>query len=176
MADSRPLFLGPRLKRLRRELGLTQSAMAQDLRISPSYIALLERNQRPFTADLLLRLAKSYRFDLNEFAGDDAEAYQQRLTKVLRDPLFADIVADRIGVELAMLPTARVASESWNTHGTIIEARLDRGRGHGPGATRRVADARSCARVGDSLARRSEAASIAPRSATEVGYRRRHLR
>ena len=56
MADSRPLFLGPRLKRLRRELGLTQSAMAQDLRISPSYIALLERNQRPFTADLLLRL------------------------------------------------------------------------------------------------------------------------
>ncbi|MBX9642828.1 MAG: histidinol dehydrogenase [Novosphingobium sp.] len=37
------------------------------------------------------------------------------------DPLFADTVADRIGVELAMLPTARVAFESWNTHGTIIE-------------------------------------------------------
>ena len=42
------------------------------------------------------------------------------------DPLFADTVADRIGVELAMLPTARVASESWNTHGVIIEvASLD---------------------------------------------------
>ena len=42
------------------------------------------------------------------------------------DPLFADTVADRIGVELAMLPTARVASESWNTHGVIIEvAHLD---------------------------------------------------
>ncbi len=37
------------------------------------------------------------------------------------DPLFADTVADRIGVELAMLPSARVASESWNTHGVIIE-------------------------------------------------------
>ncbi len=37
------------------------------------------------------------------------------------DPVFADTVADRIGVELAMLPTARVAAESWNTHGTIIE-------------------------------------------------------
>ncbi len=91
MADSRPLYLGPRLKRLRRELGLTQTAMAQDLRISPSYIALIERNQRPLTADLLLRLAKSYRLDLAEFAGDDAEAYEQRLAKVLRDPLFADI-------------------------------------------------------------------------------------
>ena len=37
------------------------------------------------------------------------------------DPLFADTVADRIGVELAMLPSARVAAESWNTHGVIIE-------------------------------------------------------
>ncbi len=37
------------------------------------------------------------------------------------DPLFADTVADRIGVELATLPSARVASESWNTHGVIIE-------------------------------------------------------
>jgi histidinol dehydrogenase len=45
---------------------------------------------------------------------------------VTDDPLFADTVADRIGVELAMLPTARVASESWNTHGVIIEvASLD---------------------------------------------------
>jgi len=42
------------------------------------------------------------------------------------DPLFADMVADRIGVELAMLPTARVASQSWNEYGVIIEvASLD---------------------------------------------------
>jgi len=42
------------------------------------------------------------------------------------DPVFADNVADRIGVELAMLPSARVASESWKNHGVIIEvASLD---------------------------------------------------
>jgi histidinol dehydrogenase len=42
------------------------------------------------------------------------------------DALFADTVADRVGVELAMLPSARVAAESWNTHGVIIEvASLD---------------------------------------------------
>jgi histidinol dehydrogenase len=42
------------------------------------------------------------------------------------DPLFADMVADRIGVELALLPTARVAAESWKNHGIIIEvANLD---------------------------------------------------
>ena len=36
------------------------------------------------------------------------------------DPAFADRVADRVDAELAMLPTAKVAAESWNTHGTII--------------------------------------------------------
>jgi histidinol dehydrogenase len=39
------------------------------------------------------------------------------------DPLFADTVADRIGVEVAMLSTARVARESWDKHGVIIEVR-----------------------------------------------------
>lgn len=37
------------------------------------------------------------------------------------DPRFADRVADRVGVELAMLPTARVAAESWKAHGVIVE-------------------------------------------------------
>lgn len=37
------------------------------------------------------------------------------------DPLFADSVADQVGVELALLPTARTASESWNNYGVIIE-------------------------------------------------------
>jgi histidinol dehydrogenase len=42
------------------------------------------------------------------------------------DALLADTVADRIGVELAMLPSARVASQSWKDHGVIIEvASLD---------------------------------------------------
>ena len=37
------------------------------------------------------------------------------------DALFADTVADRVGVEIAMLQTARVADQSWNKHGVIIE-------------------------------------------------------
>jgi histidinol dehydrogenase len=42
------------------------------------------------------------------------------------DPVFADTVADSIGVALSQLPTARVASESWTAHGVIIEvASLD---------------------------------------------------
>lgn len=103
MSTARPLYLGPRLKRLRRELGLTQQAMASDLDISPSYIALLERNQRPLTAELLLRLARSYKLEISDLASEDADDYARRLAGVLRDPLFADI--DLPALEVADLAT-----------------------------------------------------------------------
>ncbi len=104
MAQNRPLYLGPRLRRLRRELGLTQQAMAADLAVSASYVALLERNQRPVTAELLLRLARTYRLDVSELAGEDAEDYARRLAAVLRDPLLADI--DLPALEVADLATS----------------------------------------------------------------------
>ncbi|WP_374411290.1 short-chain fatty acyl-CoA regulator family protein [Novosphingobium colocasiae] len=103
MAQNRPLYLGPRLRRLRRELGLTQQVMAADLEISPSYIALLERNQRPVTADMLLRLATSYRLDISDLALDTGEDYARRVSDVLRDPIFADIDLPALEVaDLAM--------------------------------------------------------------------------
>jgi predicted transcriptional regulator/transcriptional regulator with XRE-family HTH domain len=91
MANERPVFMGPRLRRLRRDLGLTQANMASDLDISPSYVALLERNQRPMTADLLLRLARTYTLDMADLAGEDREALSARVQAILKDPLFADL-------------------------------------------------------------------------------------
>lgn len=85
------LFMGPRLKRVRRDLGLTQANMAADLDVSPSYVALMERNQRPVTADLLLRLASTYRIDIASLAEDDSEDLARRLQATLRQPIFADI-------------------------------------------------------------------------------------
>jgi predicted transcriptional regulator/transcriptional regulator with XRE-family HTH domain len=104
MAIARPLYLGPRLRRLRRELGLTQQAMAEDLAISPSYVALLERNQRPVTADMLLRLARSYKLDVADLAAGDGEDYARRVAEALRDPIFADI--DLPPLEIADLATS----------------------------------------------------------------------
>ena len=91
MSAERSVYMGPRLKRLRRELGLTQAQVAGDLDISPSYVALLERNQRPLTADLLLRLARTYKLDLATIAGDGGADFNTRLTAALKDPMFADI-------------------------------------------------------------------------------------
>ncbi len=91
MAKERSLFMGPRLRRLRRDLGVTQAVMAEDLEVSPSYIALMERNQRPMTAEMLLRLAQTYRLDLASLASDRREDYAARLSTALRDPMFADL-------------------------------------------------------------------------------------
>ena len=64
MANERRLYLGANLRRLRRDLGLTQADMAADLEVSASYIALLERNHRPLSAEMLLRLAQTYKVDV----------------------------------------------------------------------------------------------------------------
>jgi predicted transcriptional regulator/DNA-binding XRE family transcriptional regulator len=88
--NERKLFLGPRLRRLRREIGLTQARMAQDLDISPSYLNHLERNQRPLTAQILLRLAETYDIDLRSFSTADA-APTRDLEEILADPVFRDL-------------------------------------------------------------------------------------
>ncbi|MEO2039003.1 MAG: helix-turn-helix transcriptional regulator, partial [Martelella sp.] len=58
------IFAGPRLRRLRKQMELTQTAMAEALSISPSYLNLIERNQRPLTVQLLLKLAAVYDVDI----------------------------------------------------------------------------------------------------------------
>ena len=104
MAAPRAIYLGPRLRRMRRELGVTQQVMADDLGISPSYVALIERNQRPVTAEMLLRLARTYKLDLADLAADDGEEYARRIGDALRDPIFADI--DLPALEIADLATS----------------------------------------------------------------------
>src|SRR4051812_16996156 len=99
----RKLFLGARLKRLRRERGLNQSQMAEGLGISGSYLNHLERNQRPVTAGILLRLAESFDVDVRSFAaegGDTGGATQ--LGEIFSDPMLADLGVSRYElVELA---------------------------------------------------------------------------
>jgi|SRR5215217_4075557 len=93
MADKK-LFLGGRLKRLRRDLGVTQSVMADQLKVSPSYFNLLERNQRPVTAQVLLRLAEAYDLDLRTLSADEPGG-GAGLEEVLADNLFADLAISR---------------------------------------------------------------------------------
>lgn len=91
MPADRRLYVGPSLRRLRRDLGLTQADMAADLEVSASYIALLERNHRPLSAEVLLRLAQTYKLDMSALTAGGGADEAARLAVVLRDPMFADI-------------------------------------------------------------------------------------
>jgi predicted transcriptional regulator/transcriptional regulator with XRE-family HTH domain len=92
----RKLFLGARLKRLRRERSLQQAAMAAELGISASYLNHLERNQRPVTAGILLRLAETFDVDIKQFAAEGSDGGgAEQLLEVFSDGMFADLGISR---------------------------------------------------------------------------------
>jgi len=76
------------VRALRLHEGLTQSAMAIRLGISPSYLNLIESDRRPLSAKLLLTLAQTFNLDLRSFAvGVDANLVSD-LSEVFGDSLF----------------------------------------------------------------------------------------
>ena len=88
MADSDKLLIGPRLRRFRQTLGLTQARMAKDLGISSSYLNLIERNQRALSAKVLLKMAEIYDFDITGLSSSSDTHLIAELFEALRDPLF----------------------------------------------------------------------------------------
>lgn len=110
MADT-ALHAGPTIRRLRRREGLTQAAMAARLAISPSYLNLIERNQRPLSARLLVQLAESFDFDPRSLRQDEAVGGIDGLRRRLADERFADLAIDRdeIAEWLSAAPQAALA-------------------------------------------------------------------
>lgn len=94
MAETK-MFAGPAVRRLRRARGLTQLALAEALDISPSYLNLIERNQRPLTAALMLRLADRLDIDPRRLGAEEPAGGVEGLRRRLADPLFAGIEIDR---------------------------------------------------------------------------------
>ena len=80
------IFAGPRVKKIRNSIGLSQIAMANELDISPSYLNLIERNQRPITVQLILKLSKTYNISPEELEGD-ADGTVTALKEIFSDSL-----------------------------------------------------------------------------------------
>lgn len=86
-------FMGGRLRRLREERGLTQTALASALELSPSYVNQIEKNQRPLTVGILLKINSVFGVDVQLFS----EGEEAKLLSDLRDT-FADAVSgEKIG-------------------------------------------------------------------------------
>lgn len=100
MAEQK-IFAGPRIRRIRNGKGLTQTAMAEGLGISPSYLNLIERNQRPLTVQLILKLASVYRVEPEELQAEAGGTVSQ-LREVFADPLLAgELPGDQELLEIA---------------------------------------------------------------------------
>src|SRR5690554_7676665 len=87
MAD-RKLFAGAAIRRLRRTANMTQVALADALDISPSYLNLVERNQRPLSARLMLLLADRFDFDPRQLVADEPGGGVDGIGRRLADPIF----------------------------------------------------------------------------------------
>jgi predicted transcriptional regulator/transcriptional regulator with XRE-family HTH domain len=97
----RKIFAGPKVRRIRNGLGVTQTAMAEALEISPSYLNLIERNQRPLTVQLLLKLSAVYKVDLEELRSESGGSLGQ-LKEIFADPLLVgELPGDQELVEVA---------------------------------------------------------------------------
>ncbi len=96
---ARRLFLGPKVRQYRRELGLTQVAMAKKLEISPSYLNLIEHNRRQVTPDMARRFAEACSIDVELLSGRREARLHDRLQEVLGDEVFADFRLRRVDLE-----------------------------------------------------------------------------
>ena len=138
-------MLGHKIRRLRREHDATQAEMAERLGISPSYLNLLENNQRQVTVDLLLKIGQAFDVDLQSFAEDDGARLVGGLREVFGDPLFegADIKRQDIAELASAVPAAaeavitlyRVYGEMREDMQLVTEKMADGEGGQAPGTS-----------------------------------------
>ena len=109
MADD-AVHAGPAIKRLRKRENLTQAAMAKRLSISPSYLNLIERNQRPVSARVVIALVEQFDFDPRSVREDEAIGGLDGLARRFADERFADLGIDREDVDEFLSASPQVAA------------------------------------------------------------------
>ena len=84
------LRIGGKLRRIRQDKRLSQVQMAQELAISPSYLNLLESNQRPVTVRILLTLNERFAINIGELTSEGDERLSADMMEAFSDRLFDD--------------------------------------------------------------------------------------
>ena len=104
------IFAGSKIRSLREMFGLNQSAFADRLGISPSYLNQIENNQRPLTAQVMVGLAQNFSVDVGAFAHEDTEKLASDVREALADPVFSGLVPN--GQDLKTI----VSNVPWFAH------------------------------------------------------------
>lgn len=108
---AKPTLVGNKVRLLRRQNKLTQVGMAARLGISPSYLNLIEHNQRTLTLPLLLKLGELFEIDLQSFSGNEEAQLLADLTEAFGDPVFRDhdVGREELNEVVATVPSLATA-------------------------------------------------------------------
>jgi predicted transcriptional regulator/DNA-binding XRE family transcriptional regulator len=82
--------LGAKVRSLRRQQNLSQTDLAAKLEISASYLNLIEHNQRPLPAHLLVKAAQVLGLGVDSFADDNETRVAADLQEIFGDPMFEE--------------------------------------------------------------------------------------
>ncbi len=92
------LKIGPKIKAFRRQLGLQANKFAEQLKISPSYLNLIESGKRNIDGDLLIKISKELRVELSDLTSKSDINLENNISELLDDQLFEDL--DILGPEV----------------------------------------------------------------------------
>jgi hypothetical protein len=115
--------LGAKVRRLRQRHRITQSELARALGISPSYMNLIEHDQRAVTAPLLLKLAEALDVELRELTSGPAAQLHHDLAEALSDPLFDELAVAPREVDELCAQSPNVARAMLRLYRSFRDAR-----------------------------------------------------
>jgi|TARA_B100001741_G_scaffold309366_1_gene306928 predicted transcriptional regulator/transcriptional regulator with XRE-family HTH domain len=92
------LKIGPKIKAFRRQIGIQANKLAEELNISPSYLALIEGGKRRIDGDLLLKVCENLKIELSDLTSKADINLENNISELLSDEIFEDL--DILGPEV----------------------------------------------------------------------------
>lgn len=124
------IFVGSRLRRLRREKSQSQAEMAKSVGVSTAYINLLENNQRSLSVKVLMSIADAYGVDWRDLIQDGSDRLLADLGTAVQDPLFGNGRPDTQELRLAVDHTPMFVENFlhlYQSHANVIERVMQAG-------------------------------------------------
>ena len=92
------LKIGPKIKAFRRQIGLQANKLAEQLKISPSYLNLIESGKRNIDGNLLIKISQELRVELSDLTSKEDVNLENDISELLDDQLFEGL--DILGPEV----------------------------------------------------------------------------
>ena len=121
-------ILGTRIRRRRREIGLTQSELARRAGISASYLNLIEWNKRQISGARLRRIAEVLDLSLDELGGASERRLAEALAEIAHLPLLGGlgIEGEQLGELIGRFPgwSRALATLARSERDAVVRARV----------------------------------------------------